>query len=55
MSFDIIRLHFRQPLHLSRGKLNTYESSEHTLHSDTLQAALFVRARKGARYSDDRV
>lgn len=44
MSFEIIRLHFRQPLHLSRGKLNTYESSEHTLHSDTLQAALYVCA-----------
>lgn len=44
MTFDIVRLHFRQPLHLSRGKLNTYESSEHTLHSDTLQAALYVCA-----------
>jgi CRISPR type III-A-associated RAMP protein Csm4 len=44
MNFDIVRLHFKQPIHLSRGKLNTYESSEHTLHSDTLQAALFVSA-----------
>lgn len=44
MNFKIVRLHFRQPLHLSRGKLNTYESSEHTLHSDTVQAALFVCA-----------
>jgi CRISPR-associated protein Csm4 len=44
MSFDIVRLHFLQPLHLSRGKLNTYESSEQTLHSDTLQSALFVCA-----------
>jgi len=44
MNFQLVRLRFRQPLHLSRGKLNTYESSEHTLHSDTLQAALFVCA-----------
>lgn len=44
MSLQIVRLKFRQPLHLSRGKLNTYESSEHILHSDTLQASLFVCA-----------
>lgn len=44
MKLQLVRLRFRQPLHLSRGKLNTYESSEHTLHSDTVQAALFVCA-----------
>lgn len=44
MNFQLVRLRFRQPLHLSRGKLNTYESSEQTLHSDTVQAALFVCA-----------
>lgn len=44
MNLQLVRLRFRQPLHLSRGKLNTYESSEHTLHSDTVQAALFVCA-----------
>ncbi|MBN8685005.1 MAG: type III-A CRISPR-associated RAMP protein Csm4 [Chitinophagales bacterium] len=44
MSYQIVRLHFRQPLHLSRGKPNTFESSEQMLHSDTLQAALYVCA-----------
>jgi CRISPR-associated protein Csm4 len=42
MIFDIFKLHFRTPLHLSKGKLNSYESSETTLHSDTLKSALFV-------------
>ena len=44
MKFQVVQLRFRQPIHLSRGKLNTYESSETMLHSDTLQAALFVCA-----------
>lgn len=44
MTFDVVHLHFKQPLHLSRGKMNTYESSDGTLHSDTLQAALYVAA-----------
>lgn len=44
MTFDVVHLHFKQPLHLSRGKMNTYESSNGTLHSDTLQAALYVSA-----------
>ena len=44
MTFQVVKLKFRQPLHLSRGKLNTYESGGHILHSDTLQAALYVCA-----------
>ena len=42
MIFDIYQLHFQTALHLSKGKLNTYESSETTIHSDTLKSALFV-------------
>jgi CRISPR-associated protein Csm4 len=41
-SFDIYKLHFQTALHLSKGKLNSYESSDTTLHSDTLKSALFV-------------
>jgi CRISPR-associated protein Csm4 len=41
-SFDIYKLYFRTPLHISKGKLNTYESSDDRLHSDTLKSALFV-------------
>jgi CRISPR type III-A-associated RAMP protein Csm4 len=44
MNLQLVRLRFRQPLHLSRGKLGTYESSDHILHSDTVQASLFVCA-----------
>lgn len=44
MNFQLVRMRFQQPLHLSRGKLNTYESSEKYLHSDTLHSALFVCA-----------
>lgn len=42
--FDIFRLTFQTPLHLSKGKLNTYESSEQVLHSDTLKSAIFAAA-----------
>lgn len=42
-TFDIYRLDFGDsPLHLSRGKLNTYADSEATLHSDSLKSAIFV-------------
>jgi CRISPR type III-A-associated RAMP protein Csm4 len=40
--FEIYKLHFKSALHLSKGKSNTYESSESILHSDTMKSALFV-------------
>lgn len=42
-TFDIIKLHFKSPLHLSRGR-EDYGVAEKLLHSDTLQSALFVSA-----------
>ena len=42
MTFDIYKLRFQTPLHISKGKLNSYESSESMLHSDTIKSALFV-------------
>ncbi len=42
MTFHIYKLRFQTALHLSKGKLNSYESSDATLHSDTLKSALFV-------------
>lgn len=44
MTFKIVKLRFRQPVHFSRGKMDTYESSDTMLHSDTIQAALYVAA-----------
>lgn len=43
-TFKIFKLTFTSPLHLSRGKMNTYESSDITLHSDTLKSAIYVAA-----------
>jgi CRISPR-associated protein Csm4 len=42
--YTIYKLTFTAPLHLSRGKANTYESSDTMLHSDTLKAALYAAA-----------
>ena len=42
--FHIIRLRFKSPLHLSRGRPNTYDHAENRLHSDTLKSAIFVSA-----------
>jgi len=42
MIFDIYKLRFQTPLHISKGKINSYESSDATLHSDTIKSALFV-------------
>lgn len=42
-TFDIIKLHFKSPLHLSRGR-EDYDVTEKLLHADTLQSALFVTA-----------
>lgn len=44
MKIHVFKLSFQSPLHLSRGKLNTYESSDDTLHSDTLKSAIFASA-----------
>lgn len=44
MTLDIFKLSFTSPLHLSKGKLETYESTEDVLHSDTIKSALFVTA-----------
>lgn len=44
MTFQTFRLSFRTPLHLSRGKSDTYESSATVLHSDKLKSALYVTA-----------
>jgi CRISPR type III-A-associated RAMP protein Csm4 len=41
MSFDIIKLTFEGPLHLSKG-LSDYGTGHDILHSDTLKAALFA-------------
>lgn len=42
--FNIIKMHFNSPLHLSKGKEDAYDSSEKFLHSDTLQSAIFACA-----------
>ena len=41
--FEIVKLKFDGPLHLSRGK-SDYASSHEILHSDTLKSALFAAA-----------
>ena len=54
-AFNIIKLHFQTPLHISRGKTGSYESSQEMLHSDTLAAALYVTALQlyGQSVADD--
>lgn len=41
---NIVKLRFKTPLHLSKGKADSYEESEELLHSDTLKSALFAAA-----------
>jgi CRISPR type III-A-associated RAMP protein Csm4 len=43
MKYQIYKLHFTSPLHLSKGK-EDYDESEELLHSDSLKAAIFVSA-----------
>jgi CRISPR-associated protein Csm4 len=43
-NLNIFQLKFSSPLHLSRGKLNSYESSDTVLHSDTLKSAMLATA-----------
>jgi len=40
--FEIVKLRFKTPLHLSKGKVSSYEDSEETLHSDTIKSAIFA-------------
>ena len=54
-NFDIIKMHFKSPLHLSKGKEDSYDSSNKILHSDTLQSAIFVCAIERFEYKTDRV
>jgi CRISPR-associated protein Csm4 len=44
MTFHLFKLYFRTPLHISRGKQNTYADSSPSLHSDTLKSAIFATA-----------
>lgn len=41
MILSAVKLKFLSPIHLSKGKLDTYESSDRLLRSDTLHAALY--------------
>lgn len=45
MTFQVYKLIFNSPLHISKGKINSYESSNSVIHSDTLKAAFFVCAK----------
>ncbi|RIV25581.1 type III-A CRISPR-associated RAMP protein Csm4 [Fibrisoma montanum] len=45
-TYQILKLHFRSPLHLSKGKTDDYGESEEVLHADTLKSALYVCARQ---------
>lgn len=45
-TYNVLKLHFRSPLHLSKGKTDDYGESEEVLHADTLKSALYVCARQ---------
>lgn len=45
-SFKVYKLYFKTALHLSKGKNNSYESSDGVLHSDTLKSAIYVSLRQ---------
>ncbi|MCF8229528.1 MAG: type III-A CRISPR-associated RAMP protein Csm4 [Bacteroidales bacterium] len=45
-SFDIVKLSFTSPLHLSRGKTDYYDRSETVLHSDTIKSVIFIGAKQ---------
>lgn len=46
LTYRVLKMHFRSPLHLSKGKTDDYGESEELLHADTLKSALFVCARQ---------
>ena len=44
-TFEVYELDFgNAPLHLSRGKSNTYTDSDNSLHSDSIKSAIFATA-----------
>lgn len=43
--YNVVKLYFQTPLHLSRGQMDAYDKSDETLHSDTLKSAIFVAAK----------
>lgn len=45
MKYEIIKLNFQSPLHLSRGQTDYYDKSETILHSDTLKSAIYSCAK----------
>ena len=45
-TFRVLKLCFRSPLHLSKGKTDDYGQSDELLHADTLKSALYVCARQ---------
>lgn len=45
-TYTVFKLHFRSPLHLSKGKTDDYGTSDELLHADTLKSALYVCARQ---------
>ena len=45
MHYEIVKLNFSTPLHLSRGQTDAYDKSEEILHSDTIKSAIFVIAK----------
>ncbi len=44
-TYNIVKMHFTTPLHLSRGQTDSYDRSEEVLHSDTIKSAVFVAAK----------
>lgn len=44
MNISIVKMRFNRPIHISKGKVDTYESSDNIIRSDTIHAALFVSA-----------
>ncbi|MEA3494436.1 MAG: type III-A CRISPR-associated RAMP protein Csm4 [Bacteroidota bacterium] len=45
LSFELVKLKFTSPLHLSRGQTDFYDKSETIIHSDTIKSALFSCAK----------
>lgn len=43
--FEVVKLQFSVPLHLSRGQTDSYDKTERVLHSDTIKSALFAVGR----------
>jgi len=54
-TYNIVKMHFTTPLHLSRGQTESYDRSEEVLHSDTIKSAVFVAAKMlfGSEINED--